>query len=171
MATVSKTRTGKGPGMWKHIGETVVVLAVSGCAQTLPSAEVAQAEASIASLERAADGASCPRAALQIHEWGTKARNDIEMNNLPLFDMAKNILLTLAEECKLEKAECGKGPAHIGMTSTEAKKTDWCFPEKRNTTEIAGHLHEQWIYKSPYDRKRGYLYFDNDRLTAIQETP
>ena len=72
-------------------------------------------------------------------------------------------------ECKIEKDSCGKGPARIGMTTSEAIHTDWCFPDKIDTTEIAGHVHEQWIYQNSHDSTRGYLYFDNGRLTAIQK--
>ena len=57
------------------------------------------------------------------------------------------------------------------MTTTEAIHTDWCYPDKKDTTETAGHLREQWIYQSQGDVNRGYLYFDNGRLTAIQKTP
>ena len=73
-------------------------------------------------------------------------------------------LLALAQICKMETESCGTGPAHLGMTTKEAIHTSWCFPEKRNTTETAGHIREQWVYQS-----RGYLYFDNGHLTAIQE--
>ena len=74
-------------------------------------------------------------------------------------------MLSLAEVCKSEKQSCGQGPAHIGMTPEQAIRTSWCFPEKKNTTETAGHAREQWIYPG-----RGYLYFDNGRLSAIQES-
>ena len=91
-----------GQTMLRIIG-AVAVLAVSGCAQTPPSADVAQVEASIASLVQAADAASCPQAALEMHEWGTRARDAIAMNNLPLFKSAESGMLAVAQECKLEK--------------------------------------------------------------------
>ena len=76
-------------------------------------------------------------------------------------------ILVLGEIRKLEKERCGTGPARLGMTTDEAIHTSWCFPDKTNTTETAGHFHEQWVYGS-----RGYLYFENGRLTAIQtQTP
>jgi hypothetical protein len=57
------------------------------------------------------------------------------------------------------------------MSPQDAIHTSWCFPDKKNTTETAGHVREQWVYQNPRDLNRGYLYFDNGRLTAIQETP
>jgi hypothetical protein len=39
----------------------------------------------------------------------------------------------------------------------------WCEPWKVNTTETAFGVREQWVY-----RDRGYLYFENGRLVAVQ---
>jgi hypothetical protein len=50
----------------------------------------------------------------------------------------------------------------IGMSEDEATRA-WCFPDHVNTTQTARGTHEQWVYS-----ERGYLYFDNGRLTAIQ---
>jgi hypothetical protein len=82
-------------------------------------------------------------------------------------DAAKSSVEALAEDkwsCEREETECGAGPARIGMTKDRAIHTSWCFPEKVNTTETAGDIHEQWVYPNG-----GYLYFDNGRLTSIQD--
>lgn len=51
----------------------------------------------------------------------------------------------------------------IGMTEDEVLASSWGRPSSRNTTTTKGGIHEQWVYR------RGYLYFDNGILTAIQE--
>jgi len=99
------------------------------------------------------------------------ARDAIEQGNEALFQLAKSEIISIAEVCKYEKDNCGKGPARIGMTAAEVIHTDWCYPDKKNTTETEGHLREQWIYQEREIGPKGYLYFDNGRLTAIQETP
>ena len=53
--------------------------------------------------------------------------------------------------------------ALIGMSQDEAKKA-WGYPSHVNKSNVLGHLSEQWVYN------RGYLYFDGDTLTSIQET-
>ena len=67
-------------------------------------------------------------------------------------------------EVMAEEAKCAAGKPKIGMTKAEAFKT-WCEPWTVNTTETAGGTREQWVYKD-----RGYLYFENGVLVAIQRT-
>jgi len=57
-----------------------------------------------------------------------------------------------------------KTPTRIGMTDRQVELSCWGSPERVNRTETAGHVSEQWVYRSP-----GYLYFENGRLTAIQQ--
>jgi hypothetical protein len=58
--------------------------------------------------------------------------------------------------------KCAAGKPVIGMSKTEALKV-WCEPSNVNTTETAGGTREQWVFKD-----RGYLYFENGVLVAIQ---
>jgi Na+-transporting methylmalonyl-CoA/oxaloacetate decarboxylase gamma subunit len=53
--------------------------------------------------------------------------------------------------------------AIIGMSPDEAEKA-WGYPAHINKSNVLGHLSEQWVYN------RGYLYFEGDFLTSIQET-
>ena len=47
--------------------------------------------------------------------------------------------------------------------------TSWCLPKKCNTTVTAHGKHEQCIFYHPGSRVlRGYVYFDNGIVTAIQ---
>lgn len=55
-------------------------------------------------------------------------------------------------------------PPAIGMASWQARATTWGSPDKVNKTTTARGTREQWVYGSGR-----YLYFDNDRLTAIQQ--
>lgn len=50
----------------------------------------------------------------------------------------------------------------IGMTKEEALASSWGKPRKINRTTNAYGTSEQWVYDG------GYLYFDGDRLTSIQ---
>lgn len=54
------------------------------------------------------------------------------------------------------------GEVRIGMSDIECELS-WGFPIEVNTTKISGLTHEQYVYH------RGYLYFDNGKLVAIQE--
>lgn len=56
----------------------------------------------------------------------------------------------------------GGTPWWYGMTDAAALKV-WCQPDHIQTTVLFNGTHEQWVYPG-----RGYLYFDNGRLTAIQ---
>ena len=50
----------------------------------------------------------------------------------------------------------------IGMSREQVLASVWGKPQQVNTTTNAYGTHEQWVYG------RSYLYFDNDRLTSIQ---
>jgi hypothetical protein len=50
----------------------------------------------------------------------------------------------------------------IGMSGLDAMG-EWGFPDRIKTTETAHSKREQWVYPD-----LGYLYFENDRLVAIQ---
>lgn len=52
----------------------------------------------------------------------------------------------------------------IGMTKAEAEVSTWGKPNKINKTTTAYGVSEQWVYSN-----NRYLYFDNGKLTSIQE--
>jgi hypothetical protein len=56
-----------------------------------------------------------------------------------------------------------RGEPQIGMTEQQVLDSTWGFPSKRNTTETVGYFTEQWVYND-----RGYIYFENGFVTAIQ---
>jgi hypothetical protein len=152
----------------RRLASATVILTISACTQTPPSSSadaraLAQAEESLAAFERSADS-GCPKTALRVHKAGILAREAFQSNSAAAIEQSTKAVLALAQVCKIETESCGTKPAHLGMTAEEAIHTSWCFPDKTNTTETAGHIREQWVYQS-----RGYLYFDNGRLTAIQE--
>jgi hypothetical protein len=55
-----------------------------------------------------------------------------------------------------------KGIVRIGMTKTMCRDA-WGEPSEINTTNGAGGVHEQWVYGD-----NTYLYFENGKLTTIQ---
>lgn len=50
----------------------------------------------------------------------------------------------------------------IGMSEQDVLDSSWGRPQKVNRTIRANYVREQWVYQG------GYLYFENGRLTAIQ---
>jgi hypothetical protein len=56
-----------------------------------------------------------------------------------------------------------KNPA-IGMTTDEVKNSTWGSPEKINKTTMSNGTSEQWVYS--IDK---YIYFENGKVSAIQE--
>jgi len=55
-----------------------------------------------------------------------------------------------------------KGKVKIGWDK-KLCKLSWGEPEKINTTKGSFGTHEQWVYPD-----ESYLYFENGKLTAIQ---
>lgn len=75
------------------------------------------------------------------------------------------------EEQRLDRAlaACKKagfkpGSVYIGMSRQQVLDCGWGHPTDVIRTSTARTVHEQWVY-----RDRSYLYFDNDKLTAIQD--
>lgn len=62
-----------------------------------------------------------------------------------------------------EKARKKKEGVSIGMSQQDVIDSSWGRPEHVNTTTTARGTRQQWVYGS-----RGYLYFDDGVLTAIQ---
>lgn len=63
-----------------------------------------------------------------------------------------------------QKLQSKKPGVKIGMTSKDViKKTSWGKPQSINKTTNQYGVHEQWIYGDG-----NYLYFENGRLTSIQ---
>ena len=51
----------------------------------------------------------------------------------------------------------------IGMTENEVYASPWGAPKKKNRTETAYGVREQWVYDE------GYIYFEDGRVTSIQD--
>lgn len=72
-------------------------------------------------------------------------------------------LKRISNSVELPSREIIKNPT-IGMTKTEVENSTWGKPSKINKTTTAYGIHEQWVYSNGK-----YLYFDNGKLTSIQE--
>jgi hypothetical protein len=73
------------------------------------------------------------------------------------------------------RAYCEASPEPaIGMTEDDVSRSRWGHASHINTTETAAGETAQWVYDDgPYCHgagasKRGYLYFRNGRVVAIQ---
>ena len=68
------------------------------------------------------------------------------------------------ETRNIAAAQAKKPGARIGMSPEQVtKKASWGKPNHINCTTNAYGVHEQWLYGGG-----NYLYFENGRLTAIQ---
>lgn len=65
------------------------------------------------------------------------------------------------EACK--KAKLERGSVKLGMTQAQVRQCGWGEPSDVNRTTDKYGVHEQWVYGSG-----NYLYFQNGRLTTIQ---
>lgn len=66
---------------------------------------------------------------------------------------------------KVKKAAAerkARGGVVLGMTKEQVLRSNWGKPSSKNRTIVKGLVREQWVYDG------GYLYFENDILTAIQ---
>lgn len=70
------------------------------------------------------------------------------------------------QQVREQKLKLSKKPdAKIGMTTNQVlNNTNWGTPIRIRTTTNAKGISEQWVYDD-YQ----YLYFDNDKLTTIQQ--
>lgn len=62
-----------------------------------------------------------------------------------------------------ERARKKKEGVSVGMSEQDVRDSSWGRPESINRTTNAGGTREQWVYGG-----RNYLYFENGRLTSIQ---
>jgi len=60
------------------------------------------------------------------------------------------------------------GQIEIGMTK-EMCRDALGEPTQINRTRTVNATHEQWVYESKYDYKTMYVYFENGKITAIQD--
>ena len=67
------------------------------------------------------------------------------------------------ELLKLDAARRKKQGVRIGMSQEEVIASNWGRPKNKNRTINSSGEHEQWVYGNG-----DYLYFENGRLTSIQ---
>jgi len=73
-----------------------------------------------------------------------------------------------AAELKAKQAKANaewktRGGVTVGMTTAQVLNSNWGKPVKVNRTVTQNGTHEQWVYGG-----NNYLYFENGKLTAIQ---
>lgn len=79
-------------------------------------------------------------------------------------DRAKISALASAERQEREFSGRFQRPIRIGDSESQVMSVGWGAPSKVNRTTTAAGVQEQWVYEG-----NRFLYFDNGRLTAIQE--
>ncbi|MBE2293987.1 MAG: DUF4124 domain-containing protein [Phycisphaerales bacterium] len=62
------------------------------------------------------------------------------------------------------RIDAEKGQVRVGMTMEEVRRS-WGSPDKKNTSFVAGHSHEQWVYRRGSVQSQ-YLYFEDGMLTS-----
>lgn len=74
--------------------------------------------------------------------------------------------ITITSEEPKKEPMPGSAPLSIGMTQDEVIKL-WGRPYSIHKSLYASGLHEQWVYVQCC-AQRDYVYFENDKLTAVQ---
>jgi hypothetical protein len=103
--------------------------------------------------------------------WNEKYRavvTDAEWNELGAKVTKRRLAAEAADRVAAEKANRARRKregVRIGMSQQEVLMSSWGRPENINRTTTASRTHEQWVYPG-----NQYLYFDDGRLTAIQNT-
>ena len=64
-----------------------------------------------------------------------------------------------------ERARRKKEGVTLGMSEEEVLQSSWGKPDKVNRSHGSWGVHEQWVYRN---RVSGYLYFENGKLTSVQ---
>jgi hypothetical protein len=64
-----------------------------------------------------------------------------------------------------DRARKKREGVRLGMSPQDVLDSSWGKPDKINRTTRASGTSEQWVYRN---RVEGYLYFDNDVLTSVQ---
>ena len=102
--------------------------------------------------------------------WGALDECKQHMTDLRALDLYKQLTIdvtniqkrAIAAAERADKAAKKKAGVVIGMSRQDALDSSWGRPNKINRTVRASGTHEQWVYDG------GYLYFEDDVLTAIQ---
>ena len=68
-----------------------------------------------------------------------------------------------AKQAKANAEWKARGGVTVGMTTIQVLNSNWGKPEKVNRTVTQNGTNEQWVYGG-----NNYLYFENGKLTAIQ---
>lgn len=102
----------------------------------------------------------------QVSEWRVAHSDEIQKSRATLNAAAAQLerersLQRLIASCR--KRGISQETVKLGMTQEEVRACGWGNPSSINTTTTARGTHEQWVYDG-----RSYLYFQGNRLTAIQ---
>lgn len=77
--------------------------------------------------------------------------------------LARQVKQDAEAQERAARSERKRRGVSLGMTPDEVLQSAWGKPERVNRTTTAHGVSEQWVYGG-----RNYLYFDNGKLSAIQ---
>lgn len=123
-------------------------------------------------------------ASLEASKWRTVGGDEIKALDMTIDAEKEKIAralqveknkIALAERLKAEKEQAAADKAdrafrkkqgvRIGMTQQQVAESSWGRPQQINSTTYTFGVHEQWVYPG-----NQYLYFENGKLTTIQNT-
>ena len=79
-------------------------------------------------------------------------------------DTMKKSIASSRKKAEIEnKKRLSRGGVAVGMSKDQVSASSWGKPNYVNSTIFEGRTTEQWVYHG-----NNYLYFHNDKLTAIQ---
>ena len=113
---------------------------------------------------------------LQVHSDNGKGMTDRELQQRDEQVKADALVkLSQASREAWEAACRAKGitELRLGMSKEDTQCVPgWRFPKSTNTTATAGGVREQVVYGGygNFDSKSKYLYFENGKLTAVQQS-
>jgi hypothetical protein len=102
--------------------------------------------------------------------WVTQFSADfVRRHRYAIEDVIRDAVSEDWYDARLDWMRAHPNPAEIGMSAEEVRSdTEWGPPWHINSTQTASGSREQWVYQWPGGGFMGFLYFENDRLAAIQ---
>lgn len=89
---------------------------------------------------------------------------NIGLTDETILDEIKEKYYSKDEEPQIQEQKKILDEPKIGMTPEEIENSTWGFPNDINKTTTEYGVHEQWVYGNGK-----YIYFDDGKVTAIQE--
>lgn len=130
----------------------LLILGVIWGISQAPHSEKKTTEPSTVESEKSAEVAAAPKTAAQLAQDASNEKKRIAQEE-------RDRIVREKADAKRRRSE----GVSIGMSREDVLASKWGKPHSINTTTTRYGVHEQWAYGG-----HNYLYFDNGRLTTIQ---